>query len=218
MASMQPRHHDLGHLRRPASLPSGHEARQVARGTKARVSLWIAVIGLAVVFFCATLPNPLYPLYRAQFGFGNVTLTLIYAAYVVGNLVALLVFGRLSDQIGRRLVALTAIVICIVSTLTFLFADGTTWFYAARALSGLSTGLAAGTLTAWISEPDSRGSKAAFLAAAANFAGCGVAPVLSGALPAGLPQPLRLPYVVYLGLLAVLALAAEIKYAPRGRG
>jgi MFS family permease len=188
-------------------VPSGYHTRQAARGTKTQVSLWIAAIGLAVVFFCATLPSPLYPLYRGEFGFGDVTLTLIYAVYVVGNVAALLFFGRLSDQIGRRLVAAAAIVIGIASTLTFLFADGTSWLFAARALSGLSTGLAAGTLTAWLSELDPRGSKAAVLASAANFAGCGVAPVLSGALAAGSPQPLRLPYAVYFGLLVVTGFA-----------
>ena len=76
-----------------------------------RTSLWVAAIGFAIVFFSATLPSPLYPLYRATFGFGGVTLTLIYATYVIGNLAALLFFGRLSDQIGRRLVALPAVAV-----------------------------------------------------------------------------------------------------------
>jgi MFS family permease len=192
MASMQTRRSYFDQLRDgPASVPSSFETRRIGSITNAHASLRIAAIGLAVVFFCASLPSPLYPLYRAEFGFGDLTLTLIYAAYVVGNVAALLFFGRLSDQIGRRSVAVTAIVICIAGTLTFLFAYGTTWLFAARALSGLSTGLAAGTSTAWISELDPRGRKAsaAVLASAANFAGCGIAPLLSGVLAASLPQP-----------------------------
>ena len=50
----------------------------------------------------STLLTPLYVIYRQKFGFSGVTLTLIYAAYVVGNLGALLLFGRVSDQVGRR--------------------------------------------------------------------------------------------------------------------
>jgi hypothetical protein len=42
-------------------------------------ALAVVAIELAVMFFGATLPTPLYPLYRAAFGFGQITLTLIYA-------------------------------------------------------------------------------------------------------------------------------------------
>jgi MFS family permease len=136
------------------------------------------------MFFGATLPTPLYPLYRFAFGFGGVTLTLIYAVYVLGNLVALLFFGRLSDQIGRRPATLPAIGVGIVSTLAFLLADGTVWLFAARILSGFATGLAAGAATAWLAELQPQGDKAvaASIASAANFAGLAVAPLLAGTL------------------------------------
>lgn len=32
-----------------------------------------------------TLPTPLYPLYQAQFGFSQLTITVIFAAYEVGS-------------------------------------------------------------------------------------------------------------------------------------
>ena len=64
---------------------------------------------MAVTFMGSTLLPPLYELYRREFGFSGVVLTLVYAVYVIGNLGALLLFGRLSDQIGRRRVALTAL-------------------------------------------------------------------------------------------------------------
>ena len=66
------------------------------------VAVVIVAAALAITFVGATLPTPLYPLYQQAFGFSGITLTLIYAVYVLGNLVALLVFGRLSDEIGRR--------------------------------------------------------------------------------------------------------------------
>jgi len=147
-------------------------------------ALAIVAAGLAIMFFGATLPTPLYPLYRFAFGFGGVTLTLIYAVYVLGNLVALLFFGRLSDQIGRRPATLPAIGVGIVSTLAFLLADGTVWLFAARILSGFATGLAAGAATAWLAELQPQGDKAvaASIASAANFAGLAVAPLLAGTL------------------------------------
>src|SRR4051794_20547720 len=104
----------------------------------------VAATELALMFVGATLPTPLYPLYRDAFGFSGVTLALIYAVYVLGNMAALFIFGRLSDQIGRRRVSLVALSIGLASTLVFAFASGTPWLFAARMISGFSTGLGAG--------------------------------------------------------------------------
>lgn len=174
-----------------------------------------AVAGeLATLFVGATLPTPLYPLYGRAFGFGGITLTLIYAVYVLGNLIALLFFGSLSDRIGRRVATVPAIGFGVASTLVFLFAKDTAWLFMARILSGLATGLGAGTAAAWIAELQPRGDRgaAASLATAANFAGLAAAPLLAGALARFAPWPLRLPYVVYLAML--LAAGGAVLIAP----
>jgi MFS family permease len=162
---------------------------------------------LAVMFVGAILPTPLYPLFRETFGFSPVTLTLIYAVYVLGNLVALLLFGRLADQIGRRNTSLPAIGFGIASTIVFAAASGTSWLFVARALSGFSTGLASGTATAWIAETyDDRGAGgAARIAAAANFFGCATGPLIASVLAQFAPAPLQLSFLVYLALLCIVA-------------
>ncbi len=166
------------------------------------------------MFVGAILPTPLYPLYRQAFGFSGVTLTLIYAVYVLGNVAALLFFGRLADQIGRRNTILPAIGFGIAGTLAFAFAAGTSWLFAARFLSGFSTGLAAGAATAWIAElyGDRDNGTAAQIASAANFFGCAAGPLLSGLLAQFAPAPLRLSYVVYLVLLC--GSAGSILFVP----
>src|SRR5216110_3441324 len=75
---------------------------------------------VALMFMSSTLLTPLYSIYRETFHFSKVVLTLIYSAYVVGNLSALLFFGRLSDQVGRRPVTLSAIGLAVVATVLFL--------------------------------------------------------------------------------------------------
>ena len=167
------------------------------------LALAAVAIALAVMFVGAILPTPLYPLYRQAFGFSGVTLTLIYAVYVLGNVAALLFFGRLADQIGRRNTILPAIGFGIAGTLAFAFAVGTSWLFAARFLSGFSTGLAAGAATAWIAElyGDRDNGTAAQIASAANFFGCAAGPLLSGMLAQFAPAPLQLSYYVYLVLL-----------------
>jgi MFS family permease len=180
--------------------------------TRGTLALAIVAIELGVIFVGAILPTPLYPLFRDAFGFSGVTLTLIYAVYVLGNVAALLLFGRLSDQIGRRNVSLSAIGVGMASALTFAFATGTPWLFAARALSGFSTGLASGTATAWIAElHDDRGT-ASRIAAGANFFGCAAGPLLGGLLAQFAPEPLRLPFFIYLVLL--IAVAGATLFAP----
>jgi MFS family permease len=182
----------------------------IAEHSRARhIGLTVVAVVFAVLFVGAILPTPLYPLYRHAFGFGGLTLTLIYAAYVLGNLTVLLFFGRLSDQVGRRVVTLSALAIGLASTLVFLCADGTAWLYGGRVLSGLATGIGAGAATAWIAELYPRGDRAAAaaLASAANFAGCALAPLLAGVLAQVAPAPLRLPYAAYTVLLMVTAAA-----------
>ncbi|HUI13840.1 MAG TPA: MFS transporter [Xanthobacteraceae bacterium] len=177
-------------------------------------ALAIVATALAVAFVGAILPTPLYPLFRHAFGFSGVTLTLVYAVYVLGNVAALLLFGRLSDQVGRRVVSLPAIGCGIASAVAFAAASGTAWLFAARALSGFSTGLASGTATAWIAELYSDGGRgtAARIAAAANFFGCAAGPLISGLLAQFAFAPLQLPFFVYIAMLCGVAVA--VVFAP----
>ncbi len=173
------------------------------------VAITIVAAELAAIFLGAILPTPLYPLYREAFGFSGVMLTLIYAVYVLGNLTALLFFGRLSDQIGRRKVSVPAIGVAILSAIVFAAASGTAWLFAGRALSGFATGLVSGAATAWIVElyaGPQRGA-AARIAAAANFFGNAAGPLLSGLLAQLAPSPLRLPFYVYLAVLFTVGVA-----------
>ena len=74
--------------------------RSVSKRFQGASGMAIVAIALAVVFAASTLPSPLYPLCRQEFGFSNLVLTLIFGVYSAGNLIALGLFGRLSDQVG----------------------------------------------------------------------------------------------------------------------
>ncbi len=168
----------------------------------------VVAVNLAAIFMGSTLLTPLYPLYARKFEFSELTLTLIYAIYVVGNLTALFFLGRLSDQIGRRRVSLPAIGLACISTLIFLFAPGSLWLFAARVLSGFAIGLASGTYTAWIAELTEGEDKsgASVMASSANTLGLAIGPLMGGLLAQYAPAPLYLSFVIYLLLLIIMAL------------
>ena len=163
---------------------------------------------IAALFAGSTVLTPLYVIYKQEFGFSQITLTLVYAVYVVGNLAALLLFGRLSDAIGRRPAALAAMAVAIVSALFFLFAQNVAWLDIARILSGLGIGVGAGTGTAWLSElvEGEDKSRAATIATSTNFIGLGVGALASGLLAEYEPWPLRLIFAVYLAMLVLITL------------
>ena len=172
---------------------------------------------ITVAFMGSVIVTPLYTLYQRKYGFSEITLTLIYAVYVVGNVVALLLFGQVSDQIGRKRVALPALAVAAAAALIFLFAHGTPELFAGRLLIGLAVGVASGTGTAWLGElhgPGAR-SRATLTAATANLAGVAVGPVLAGLLAQYGPAPLRLTFVVYIA--AVIGVAVAVARTPEPR-
>src|SRR3954453_19544722 len=59
-----------------------------------------AIIGLAL--FASGTPSPLSGTYRALWGFSSLVPRLVYATYAFGVLAALVLAGRISDEVGRR--------------------------------------------------------------------------------------------------------------------
>jgi hypothetical protein len=59
-----------------------------------------AAYAFAVAMLGATLPTPLYPTYQQQWGFSDLTITVIFATYAVGVIAALLLFGGSPTRSG----------------------------------------------------------------------------------------------------------------------
>ena len=86
--------------------------------------------------------SPLYDVYQAQWRFSATTLTAIFGVYVLAFLVTLLVFGSVSDYLGRRRVILAGLAMAAGACVLFLAADGVGLLFAARALHGAAVGTA----------------------------------------------------------------------------
>ncbi|WP_051939226.1 MFS transporter [Phaeacidiphilus oryzae] len=167
----------------------------------------LAAVVFAIGMAGTTLPTPLYGLYRQQLGFSEFMVTVIFAVYAVGVITALLVAGNFSDVLGRRPVLWAALLLSVLSGCCFVFEGGLPLLFLGRLLSGFAAGLFSGAATAAVTElaPERSRGRAAFTATAANMGGLGCGPLLSGLLAQYAPAPLRLPYLVHLGLLVVAA-------------
>jgi MFS family permease len=173
-----------------------------------QVPFWLVTYLFTALMLGTTLPTPLYVIYEARFHFSSGLTTIIYAAYAVGVLVALLLAGRSSDQVGRRPVLAAALAFSGVSTVVFIVAPALGWLFVGRVLSGISAGLVTGTATAALTD-NYQGSSArrpSMVATMANMGGLGLGPLVAGLFAQFGPDPTALVFEVYLGVLAVAAI------------
>lgn len=178
-------------------------------------ALFFAVAATFVVTMMGTtLPTPLYPIYQAQLGFSQLIITVIFAAYAVGVIGALIVTGSWSDQIGRRPMLALGLIFSALSAGAFLWGGGLAPLIVGRVLSGISAGIFTGTATVAVVElaPPAWAGAATLIATAANMGGLGLGPLFAGVLAQYLPAPLVLPFAADLVLIALALLA--VVFAP----
>ena len=180
-------------------------------------AVWLTAFAFAAAMLGTTLPTPLYPHYEQQFRFGPLTVTLVYAAYAVGVLAALLAFGRASDTLGRRPVLLAALALSGTSSLVFVLvgamrSGGLPLLFTGRVLSGLSAGMFTGTATAALADFAGKDNqlRASVIAAVANIGGLGLGPLVSGLLARHAGRPLQTSYLVHV-VVVVLAVPEPVR-------
>ena len=163
----------------------------------------LAAYAFFVAMLGTTLPTPLYPLFEQRYSFGELLVTVIFAIYAFGVIAGLLLFGKLSDQIGRKPLLLLGLALSAVNALLFLLAGSLVPIYAARVISGLSAGVFTGTATAYLVDlaPEERRRSASLVAVFVNLGGLGTGTLLSGLLADYAGRPLRLPFAADLVLL-----------------
>jgi MFS family permease len=150
---------------------------------------------------CGAAPTPLYHQYQESFELTPFVLTVVFAAYVVSLLAALLTIGSLSDYIGRRPAIMAALALNIVAMVMFVAADSAGALIAARAVQGFATGLATATLGATILDTDR--IRGPVLNSVTAFAGLTAGSLGAAALVTYAPDPRQFVYLVLLALSAV---------------
>ncbi len=186
----------------------GSEGSRRTLPQPAAYGLAAAVIGLCL--FASVVPSPLYHLYAVTWHFSPLTLTLIYATYAFGVLAALLLAGRVSDQIGRRPVLLAALGALMVAWLLFIAARSPAWLFAARGVQGLATGTALSAASAALLDLHPRRDpvSAGLANAVASCAGLGLGTLASSALVQAGTDVRTLPYVLLLVLFGTVLAGA----------
>jgi MFS family permease len=171
-----------------------------------RATFWSASSVLALCLWASAAASVLYPAYEAKWALPSVVITSVFGTYPIALLLVLLVFGGVSDYIGRRRSMLLGIGLIAASAVLFAVAPDVGWLFAARALQGFGTGFAIGAASARLVENNiSQNPRfASSMTTASTAAGLTLALVLSGLLAQVAPLPLVLSFIL-LFVLAVLS-------------
>lgn len=158
--------------------------------------------GWLILMAGANVATPLYAVYARRFEFSSLELTTVFATYAVVLVPSLILFGRLSDRVGRRPVIVIGLAVASAALILFAAARSPAWLYGARALQGLAVGMISGAATAALVElePDGDKRRAATYAGLAQAGGSAMGPLLGGILIEWAPVPLRVPFLVFLAL------------------
>jgi MFS family permease len=202
----------------PPGPATGHAESGVAARAAARrrhrhhaFGFWAVALAFVVNLALIAVPTPLYVLYQQRDHFSTIMLTIVYATFSGGVILSLFLGGHLSDWLGRKRVYVSALLLNAATAVVFMAAPSLPGLFVGRIVSGVAIGLATPTATAYLAELHAKRPAGAtapqrpqIVLAAANLGGIAIGPLISGLLAAFAPQPLRLPYLVFLVALVVL--------------
>jgi len=192
------------------------QAEPVLQSQRARFGFWIVAYALLIVMAFATLPSPLFGLYRLRDHLSALTITVAFAIYAAGTVSALLAVPRIARRIGRKGVMVAAVATMTASAVLLAAWTALPGLLLGRLITGVGAGLAAGTAVAYLIELGLRATsnpssiaRARIIGTSVTVGALGVGPLIAGFLAQWASWPLHLPYLVFVGL-GVIGLAGLV--------
>jgi hypothetical protein len=189
---------------------SGPERRQHRSG------FWAVAFAFLIVMAVATLPSPLYGLYRTRDHLSAFTVTVVFAIFAGGTIGALFSVRFIVVRLGRRGAMLAAVATMMAAVGLLAAWKALPGLLIGRLITGVAVGLAAGTAITYLIElraranPSASPIRARNIGTAVTVGGLGVGPLVGGCLAQWVKDPLTVPYLLFLalGALALIGLAA----------
>lgn len=170
-----------------------------------RGAFWTAAVVAGLALWASAAPTIVYPVYAAEWQLSASVTTAIFAVYPVALVPTLVLFGNLSDHIGRRSTMLMGLTAVAVGALVFALAPSLPWVFVGRALMGVGVGLSLSPATAAMVEfGGAQGtSRASSMTTAATATGLTLSTLVGGALVQYAPDPSHGPFWALLAVAAV---------------
>src|SRR5271170_3851909 len=121
-------------------------------GLRTRWQAGAAAVALVGLTSGSTSTSAVFGAYRAHWGLTPADIGLAFSVYVATLIPVLLLFGGLTERLGRRPVIIAGMLFMASGTLTLLFAHGLAQLIVARLLQGLGAALAVSAISATFTE------------------------------------------------------------------
>jgi MFS family permease len=191
-------------------------ALPVADPRRHRFGFWAVAFAFLIVMAFATLPSPLYGLYRIRDHLSAFMVTVVYAIFAGGTIAALISVGFVVARAGRR-GAMLAAVATMMAAAGLLAAWKALPGVNSRPLDNRNGGRAGRRDGHYLPDraarprrserlPDSRAEHRT----AVNVGALGIGPLVAGCLAEWVTHPLTLPYLLFVavGAIALVGLAS----------
>ena len=189
---------DVNASRVPAALRGRH-----------RSGFWAAAFAFLIVMAVATLPSPLYGLYRTRDHLSALTITVVFAIFAASTIAILQRDSSIVARIGRRGTMLAAVATMMVAVGVLAAWKDLPGLLIGRLVTGVAVGLAAGTAITYLVElrlradPKASPVRARTIGTSVTVGALGFGPLIAGCLAQWVPLPLTVPYLVFLALGAI---------------
>ena len=162
-----------------------------------------------IVMAVATLPSPLYGLYRIRDHLSALMITVVFAIFAGGTIAALLGDRFFAARAGRRGVMLGSVATMMIAAGLLAGWQALPGLLLGRFITGVAVGLAAGVAIPYLIElrqradPNASATQAQVIGTSVTVGGLGIGPLIAGFLAEWVGQPLIVPYLVFVALGAV---------------
>jgi MFS family permease len=181
-----------------------------------RSGFWAAAFAFLIVMAVATLPSPLYGLYRTRDHLSALTITVVFAIFAASTIAVLQRDSSIATRIGRRGTMLAAVATMMVAMGVLAVWKDLPGLLIGRVVTGVAVGLAAGTAITYLIElrlradPKASAVRARTIGTSITVGALGIGPLIAGCLAQWVAYPLTVPYLVFvaLGAVALIGLRA----------
>jgi hypothetical protein len=161
------------------------------------------------VMAVATLPSPLYGLYRIRDHLSALMITVVFAIFAGGTIAALLGDRFFAARAGRRGVMVGSVATMMIAVGLLAVWPALPGLLIGRFITGVAVGRAAGVAIPYLIElrqradPNSSATQAQVIGTSVTVGGLGIGPLIAGFLAEWVGQPLIVPYLVFVALGAI---------------
>jgi EmrB/QacA subfamily drug resistance transporter len=117
--------------------PPIHDPAAILTGRKRWVALLFLALGVSMIILDATIINVAIPTMVLDLGLTTVDAEWVNAAYSLTFAALLILFGRLADRFGRRLMFALGVIVFVGASVLVASSESSTTLIAARALQGV---------------------------------------------------------------------------------